>query len=220
MTDSEGHLAPPAPAIDTETLAALEGVTIQGPASVDAPSSEPPSPAAPIPPGLDELVEDTFQLRRQVQALERGQQDMLARLDALAASVSGGARAQAVELDTLRRELLGDSKARSTRGVFNAVVMAMDLLRMLQAGAADPGGGAAVLAGLRNLLQSLGYLEFVIGVGRPFDAAWMECVEYAEGPPGVVLGVVRPGYRSGDTVVRPCGVRIADPATRTRTEEE
>jgi hypothetical protein len=39
----------------------------------------------------------------------------------------------------------------------------------------------------------------------------MECLGYGEGPTGVVLEVMQPGYRTADVVVRPAGVLIADP---------
>jgi molecular chaperone GrpE (heat shock protein) len=80
------------------------------------------------------------------------------------------------------------------------------------------------LSSLRRVLRTLGFEEFEVAEGEPFDPARMESLEYAEGEQGVVLSVIRPGYLANEVVVRPCGVRIADPsaaaANETQSEDE
>ena len=46
---------------------------------------------------------------------------------------------------------------------------------------------------------------------EPIDLERMHPCGYTEGPPGIVLGLERPGYRTKEKVVRPAGVLIANP---------
>jgi molecular chaperone GrpE len=122
-----------------------------------------------------------------------------------------------VELSSLRRDLLGDRRTQANRSAFDAIHPTIDHLYQVHDSLDESADGvrgevSAALSSLKNVLRGLGYAEFAVEVGAPFDPARMECVEYAEGEPGVVLELVRPGYRADDVIVRPCGVRIADPS--------
>jgi molecular chaperone GrpE (heat shock protein) len=126
-------------------------------------------------------------------------------------------RQQAAELYSLRRDLLEDRRAQANRSAFDAVHPAIDQIELMQATLPESESDAArhvsvLLSSLRMVLRRLGFVPFTVDVGDPFDPARMECVEYAEGEQGVVLAVLRAGYRADGVVVRPCGVAIAQPA--------
>ena len=70
------------------------------------------------------------------------------------------------------------------------------------------------------LLQTLGFEEFQVGEGEPFNPEFMECVGYAEGTPGTVLSMRTSGYLTGGSVVRPAGVLVADPRVSKPTTNE
>jgi molecular chaperone GrpE len=162
---------------------------------------------------VEELAEDMVHVLEAIRGLGDGQAELSTRLEELA----GAHRQQAVELGTLRRDLLGDRRAHANRAAFDAIHPAIDQIRAIHDGLGDGAAGtklqlSAVISSLRVLLQGLGFVEFVVEVDEPFDPTRMECVAYADGEPGVVLAVVRPGFRTNGAVVRPCGVLIADPA--------
>ncbi|MFH1464834.1 MAG: nucleotide exchange factor GrpE [Pseudomonadota bacterium] len=164
--------------------------------------------------GLGEVMATLTAMQRQGESIELRQGTLLERVDALGATVLEARRANALELERLRQHLLEERKILALRSVFNAVVVSLDSLRGMQAGL-DPAvdgrlGGQLelVTASLTNILQGLGFLEFKAPSGQPFDATWMVCLGFAEGPAGIVLACPRAGYRVGETVVRPAGVWV------------
>jgi molecular chaperone GrpE len=75
----------------------------------------------------------------------------------------------------------------------------------------------AVLEGVRavrdqavDILAALGFPRFD-EVDRPFDPARDEAISAmaADAPPGTVVAVVRPGYGTTETVLRPAGVIVS-----------
>jgi len=62
---------------------------------------------------------------------------------------------------------------------------------------------------LTRILDDLGFTTMTPRVGEPYDPHRMECDGLAEGEPGKVIEVTRPGYMAGDCVVRVAGVLIA-----------
>jgi len=156
---------------------------------------------------LEEIAEDLLDLLRRQRAMEEAQQELAARLATIERT-----------LQALRRDLLEERKALAGRHAFDAVAPLVDSLRLTLAGLGEESDRtvrapiAAVVGSLSNLLQGLGVVAFDVEAGEPFDALRMECLGYADGPPGVVIEMAQPGYRAGETVVRPAGVLIADPS--------
>jgi len=211
-----GATDPAAPAvIDFERLNAALGFGIK------AASAAPRSHDA-----LEELADDLLQLLRRVQALEQRQEDILARLDQLTQQVQHGLHGLGQQTESLARDLAGERKGLALIGIFNATLPALESLDAIR-GVLDPDKDpvfqrqvAAVCDILSRLLRSLGLTEFRPAGGQPFDPWSMECRGFADGPPGVVLGVIRPGYRAAEQVLLPAAVRIADPATLERNKEK
>ena len=178
------------------------------------------SPAAPVDNAdqLDEIAEDMLDLLTRVRKIENGQLEMQSRLEHVA-------RSQAMAVDALRNDLLGERKAFVGRSAFSAIMTAIDSFKTMSAGL-DPTEDqrtiaqlTAVVSSLTTVVQSLGFFEFTVSEGEPFDPNRMECLGVEVGEPGVVLKVGRLGYATETTVVRPCGVFIADPASGNETSK-
>jgi molecular chaperone GrpE len=91
-----------------------------------------------------------------------------------------------------------------------------DLQRAVEALPADSGswgeGVTMIQQNLRALVETEGVTSYEPAPGDTFDPAEHEAVYYqptGEQPPGAVLSVVRPGYRSADRVLRPAQVVVA-----------
>ena len=144
--------------------------------------------------------------------------ELKARVDELAEAVRTSGADTARALGAMHRDLVGERKALATRTVFEAVIAALDTLGTMRDGLEDERDQRvqtqlrAIIGTLTNVLQALGFSQFEVEVGEPFDPARMESLGYAAGERGIVLGAVRAGYRADDAVVRPAGVLIADPA--------
>jgi molecular chaperone GrpE (heat shock protein) len=151
--------------------------------------------------------------QERVAAIATAQARLIEQVEAVAEATQAGFAAQRRALAELRREVLGDRRAFAMASVFSAVAPALDSLQTIRVGLdADAALAAqtdAVTSALQSLLQSLGYLSFEAAVGQPFAPERMECLGHVDGPPGVVLAAVRPGYLAGDVVVRPAGVLLA-----------
>ena len=66
---------------------------------------------------------------------------------------------------------------------------------------------SAVIASLKNIIQTLGFVEYHAESGTDFDPSRMECLGFVEnGEPNKVARVERPGYMVQNTIIRPCGV--------------
>jgi molecular chaperone GrpE (heat shock protein) len=158
------------------------------------------------------------QLLQRMQAMEATQTALAAQLVRLEAQVRQDTRATVVEVNALRTDLLGERKALSALGVFNGVVPRLDsLYAMRTALEGEPESSIyrqvdALIDSLTMMLRGLGFVDFTVAVGEPFDPVRMECSGYAQGQIGVVLEVTRMGYRVQTGVVRPVGVLIADPS--------
>jgi molecular chaperone GrpE (heat shock protein) len=72
----------------------------------------------------------------------------------------------------------------------------------------------AVELSLKSAVQGLGFIEFKVASGEPFDPGRMECLGFEEGASGQVTSFCRPGYAIGNIVIRPAGVMIASPETQ------
>jgi molecular chaperone GrpE len=92
-----------------------------------------------------------------------------------------------------------------------------DLERAVEALPADApaswkDGISMVLQNVHAIMQAEGVTKYEPTPGDTFDPAEQEAVFYqptTDQPPGAVLTVVRPGYRSSDRVLRPAQVVVA-----------
>ena len=147
--------------------------------------------------------------------------DVIQRLNALESLMGQTLRA----VDTLRAELVGERRTFAVRALFDAAVRAVDTLEILSR-SKEPSAEAVAMqvnaarVTLSNLLQAIGFSRFDVPVGDVYEPARMQCFGYAEGPPGIVLEAVQPGYAAGALIVRPAGVLIADPTAATSTVRE
>ena len=117
----------------------------------------------------------------------------------------------------LRKELSKDVE-RGRRSILVSFLEILDNLdRALEAAAGradDPfvQGVSLVRQQFLSTLESLGVTR-LDPLGQPFDPARHEAVSTvlanSDAPPGVVCGVVRPGYLIGDDVLRPAQVAVA-----------
>jgi len=171
-----------------------------------------------VEPLLEELAEDMLDLLGAVRAIEERQRDLATRLDRIEQGLGRETAAASQAIDSLRRDLLGERRAQAVRQAFEVVAPALESLRgqldglRLGEDARIRGQLRAAVSALSNLLHGLGFEAFEALPGEPFDPERMECLGFAEGPPGVVLEAVRHGFRSGEIVMRPAGVLLAAPA--------
>jgi molecular chaperone GrpE (heat shock protein) len=163
------------------------------------------------------IAEQVQQLLERIQAMEAAQTTLVTRLERLETQLRQDTKAAVVEIGALKNELLGERRTSSVMGIFNGILPTLDSLRLIRATFdknSDPVVTRqvdTVIVSLTMMLRGLGFIEFEVEVGAPFDPTCMECTEYAQGEPGFVLGITRTGYRTQTGVVRPTGVCIADP---------
>jgi|GEM_PF-5820712 molecular chaperone GrpE (heat shock protein) len=206
-------------AVERALSANLKGRPL-APAAAPQPAAA-PEPAAPKPDAtaeaLGELADDMLDLLRRVTGLETGQAEVLARLEKLEAATRDGAKVQARETETIRRELTGAHAALAARAVAEAVFPVLDKLRPMRAAITPRRNEAlcnqldAILDSLAGMLRAFGFTAFEPAIGTPFDPVTMRSAGEKKGPPGVVLGVEQPGYRTKESVLRPAAVFVAPP---------
>ena len=165
---------------------------------------------------LHELADDMLDLMQRLSTTERLLQDASAASDRLASVVESHAARQARAVEQLRDELVGAHRGLIVRGLFNSMATALDSLEILTRASESDGQPVgtqlqATCATIRNLMQAIGFTRFDATVGARFDPERMQCFGYAEGPAGIVVQAIQPGYTAGDVVVRPAGVLIANP---------
>lgn|GEM_PF-4527898 len=163
---------------------------------------------------VEELAEDMVDVRTRLDRIEQKHSETVALLQSLHASIQGSVQAQVRELDALRRDLLSERNAFASKSAFNAIVPSLDSLRAMADGLSPdqdermPAQLKGVVSSLSEIVRMLGYSEFSVAVGEPFDPGAMQCVGYQQGRDDVVEHLIRPGYRVGDAVVRPADVVI------------
>jgi molecular chaperone GrpE len=134
------------------------------------------------------------------------------------AALESQLRRALADLDNLRkrldREVARQRAAERADAAANWLPVVDNLERALEHAGAD---GDAVLDGVRAVrdeaiavLARLGFPRYD-DVGRPFDPARDEAVGAmpADAPPGTVVAIVRPGYGTAETVLRPAGVIVS-----------
>lgn len=205
-------------AVERALSANLKGRPL-APAAAPKPAPAPEAPQQPdaTAAALGELADDMLDLLRRVTGLETGQAEVLARLDKLDGATRDGAKVQARETEAIRRELTGAHAALAARAVAEAVFPVLDKLRPMRAASAACRNEAlcnqldAIIDSLAGMLRAFGFTAFEPAVGTPFDPVTMRSAGEKKGPPGVVLGVEQPGYRTKESVLRPAAVFVAPP---------
>ncbi len=125
---------------------------------------------------------------------------------------------QMVELGRQRKELLSQQKQAATGKVLVVCAPWIDTLRSMRAQLPPKQVAVArelgtVIDSLVMILRLLGYAEFHVEPGEQFDPTFMECTGLAPGEPGIVVREEHPGYKAGDAVARPAGVRVGAEAS-------
>jgi molecular chaperone GrpE (heat shock protein) len=165
---------------------------------------------------IDELTEDMVHVITALRTVDGSQGRVLERIAALEAVAGENSRQIARQLDTLRRELVGDRAWTAHTQVFQVLAPLADQVTAMRAGLdpADDDRLMAQLAGITSALEAalrgLGFESFGARPGEVFEPARMECLGHAAGESGVVLRGERAGYRAGDVVVRPAGVIVGE----------
>lgn len=167
---------------------------------------------------LAEIADDMLGLMRRMREIENSQQSMSARLESFHEGWSRSSLTTARELDTLRRDLIGDRRHTAMTDMFNELVPMIDRFRTMR-DSLDVDADARLIVQLDGVLETLSASlrrldcqEFDVNTGAQFDPNCMECVGYLpDGEVGVVLEFVRAGYRFDQQVLRPASVKIAAP---------
>jgi molecular chaperone GrpE len=141
-----------------------------------------------------------------------------AALEAQLADAEARLRRALADFDNLRkryeREVVRERAAERARIIREWLPIVDDLERALDHAAEDP---AALIEGVRavrdqaiHLVARLGFPRFD-DVGKQFDPSRHDAVAMTSGdaPSGTVVAVVRPGYGSDESVLRPAGVVVA-----------
>ena len=164
---------------------------------------------------LEEIAKDMLTLMRRMSSVEEGQQTILGKLEGMQESWPQSVRTIAREVDTLRRDMVGDRKHTSATSIFNELIPMIDRLQTMRSSLDGDDDSRmlcqvdGVLKTLSACLRRLGCEEFVAQAGSPFDPSHMECEAHiCDGEPGVVLESVRPGYLFGEFVMRPAAVKV------------
>lgn len=113
--------------------------------------------------------------------------------------------------DTLRMERIA---ALSTESFVEDLLPTLDAFDMAMQGSAwqsvDKNWRAGVEHIHTNLLKTLGERGVAVfgAEGEPFDHALHEAVQEEKGAPGVIVRVLRRGYKAGERIIRPAQVVI------------
>lgn len=142
----------------------------------------------------------------------------VAEVEAQLADAEARLRRALADFDNLRkryeREVVRERSAERARIIREWLPIVDDLERVLDHAAQDP---AVLIEGVRavrdqaiHLLARLGFPRFD-DVGKQFDPSRHDAVAMTTGdaPSGTVVAVVRPGYGTDESVLRPAGVVVA-----------
>lgn len=212
--------------IPTDISSIKEGISIQNPFEHYLSPKESPADKSTMNERLEEIAEDLFELRDRIKAIERGQQRILQQLADVLNTFIASRKSGYRQFEKLRKELLGEKNTRVVSNTLRSIVSNLDSLREMRQGLnrrKDQRLSKQLLAvesSLGTIVQGLGFEEFHVIKGEPFDPGRMECLGYQKGKTSTVLKVIRAGYRTNESVFRPAGVYIADPADESNYERE
>jgi molecular chaperone GrpE (heat shock protein) len=164
---------------------------------------------------LEELADDMLTLMRRLRELEAGQQKLLERLDQFVEQQAASQRNAAREVDTLRRDLIGERRHLATTELIQEMMPLIDRMSAMR-DHLDPErdermrtqlGG--VVDALGACLRRLGGQEFFVDSGTAFDQFQMDANEQWLGASSVVEVTLKPGMRVGQIVLRRALVKLA-----------
>lgn len=187
------------------------------------------SPASPetTPPVLDsvagyleEIADDLLSLMRRMKDIEEAQNAVQMRLNQLQEGWAQTSRTISREVDTLRKDLLGERRHTALTGILGELLPLIDRLNTMRVHLDVEQDSrmisqlVGVLDSLTNCLNRMGCEEFHITPGTAFDADRMQCSsDQVPGSPSVVGRMVQPGLRCGQLVLRRASVILAAPPT-------
>ncbi len=164
---------------------------------------------------LVEISEDLLEVLERLKALDASVVSLASRFDALEVHVENAVGSLGSDVRSMHRDLVGERQAMAARSVFSKFIPRLDSVRevrrRLPAESEDSMGAQldAVIHLMEAAIQDLGLERFEVNPGSRFDPSFMECTGYGEGEAGTVMAVERSGYRAGEIIIRPVGVRVA-----------
>jgi molecular chaperone GrpE (heat shock protein) len=163
---------------------------------------------------IDEIQEDLMHIIEKLSEFGNKLKAINSRLDKIEEITGNNYRNHQIEIDLLRRDLLGERKTFVYQSVIKSIIAAVDSLynrkRNLSPEKDDLllNQTTGILDNLQNLLKSIGYESFIVNEGEFFSTENMECVGFDEGEENKVIRVERLGFKTEYHVMRPCGVII------------
>jgi molecular chaperone GrpE (heat shock protein) len=163
---------------------------------------------------VEEIQEDLMNIIEKLSEFGTILKTIVSRIDKIE-EVSGiNYKNHQMEIDLLRRDLLGERKTFVYQSVINRIIAVVDSLYNRKKNLSPEkdvllfNQTAGIMDNLQNLLKSLGYESFVVSEGELFRTDNMECLGFNEGEENKVIRVERLGYKTEYNVMRPCGVII------------
>jgi len=164
---------------------------------------------------LVEISEDLLEVLERLTSLDAAVGSLAGRLDTLEARFDSAVGSLGTDVRSMHRDLVGERQAMAARSIYSKLIPRLDSVRevrrRLSQDSEDSMGAQldAVIHLMEAAIQDLGLERFEVDQGSKFDPICMECTGYGDGEAGTVLAVERPGYRAGEVIVRPVGVRVA-----------
>ena len=174
---------------------------------------------------LEELADDMLAVTRRLLALEQANAQLYTRIEQADVRAYEMGRAISQQVDLLRRDLIGDKASLLARSLFNSIVSHIDAMVAMRD---DLEHGKdrndkhnkrlarqieALELSLVTALQGLGYYQFKVSAGEPFNSTRMEALGFDTGAPGSVLRLIRHGFETKDSIMRRAGVVVAKVGT-------
>jgi len=163
---------------------------------------------------VEEMQEDLMNIIEKLSEFGNMLKIIISRLDKIEETSSINYKNHQKEIDLLRRDLLGERKTFVYQSVINRIVVAVDSLYSRKKNLSPEtdmlllNQTTGILDNLQNLLKSLGYESFAVDEGESFRSDKMECLGFDKGEENKVVRIERLGYKTENTVMRPCGVII------------
>jgi len=163
---------------------------------------------------LDEIQEDLMHIIEKLSEFGNKLNTITSRIDKVEEITGKNYRNHQIEIDLLRRDLLGERKTFVYQSVIKSIIASVDSLYNRKSHLSPEKDDllfhqtAGILDNLQNLLKSLGCESFIVIEGEYFSTENMECLGFGEGEENKVISVERLGYKTEYHVMRPCGVII------------
>jgi|WetSurMetagenome_2_1015567.scaffolds.fasta_scaffold01158_8 molecular chaperone GrpE (heat shock protein) len=163
---------------------------------------------------FEEIQEDMMNIIEKLSEIHNRVNTIVTRLDKIEESSAGNYKNHQIEIDTLRRDLLGERKIFVYQSVIKSVITITDSLYDRKKNQASDENSplfsltTGILDNMQNLLKTLGCESFTVDEGSSFSPTNMECLGFDVGEGNKVIRIERLGYKSESLIIRPCGVII------------